>query len=157
METFIEKLKELNMSKFDIDSLDQSIMQLKKQYNELMDNYSIQLDKIIDDINNDINILKNYCFKKNDDIYRFIGLFGIVEEGQVKNVSVINSHFESKGAVGAICGLAVGGYDNENNKEKWAKIKNCSGENNIVVQLDKEDWDHPYNELVGVVDNAIVE
>lgn len=101
--------------------------------------------------------ISGLCFKKNDDIYRFIGLFGIVEEGQVKNVSVINSHFESKGAVGAICGLAVGGYDNENNKEKWAKIKNCSGENNIVVQLDKEDWDHPYNELVGVVDNAIVE
>ena len=59
METFIEKLKELNMHKFDIDSLDQSIVQLKKQYNELIDSYSIQLNKIIDDINNDINILKN--------------------------------------------------------------------------------------------------
>lgn len=82
METFIEKLKELNMSKFDIDSLDQSIMQLKKQYNELMDNYSIQLDKIIDDINNDINILKNYCFKKNDEYIKIIDIYKSIENDE---------------------------------------------------------------------------
>ena len=82
METFIEKLKELNMSKFDIDSLDQSIMQLKKQYNELMDNYSIQLDKILDDINNDINILKNYCFKKNDEYIKIIDIYKSIEDDE---------------------------------------------------------------------------
>ena len=80
METFIEKLKELNMHKFDIDSLDQSIVQLKKQYNELIDSYSIQLNKIIDDINNDINILKNYCFKKNDEYIKIIDTYKLIED-----------------------------------------------------------------------------
>ena len=80
METFIEKLKELNMHKFDIDSLDQSLVQLKKQYNELIDSYSIQLNKIIDDINNDINILKNYCFKKNDEYIKIIDTYKLIED-----------------------------------------------------------------------------
>lgn len=82
METFNEKIKELNMSKFDIDSLNQSIMQLKKHYNELMDSYKIQLNKICDDINNDINILKNYCFKKNDEYIKIIDTYKSVEDDE---------------------------------------------------------------------------
>lgn len=93
-------------------------------------------------------------FKKNDDITRFIGLFGVIEKGQVKNVSVINSHFEGKGAVGAICGLAVGGYDYKANKKINAIIRNCFSENNNVIRLDDEG--RHYSDLVDIIDNATV-